>query len=299
MNGPLPSFRFLERISRPAPLGLVFWDIATGTPVADGLSVSVTRQGRSDPSRPLIANRNGVWLAPDLPGRSAYELATGDWETLRRTYRIELFDTLGRFLPLAFSAELPSRGVYHWPGWDMLPPDPLTPLGADLSPPRISPQRIPLFSAPARPAPPARADVRCELIDSTTGKPAPWAVVAAKHDGVTRGIGLSDRQGRAALFFGYPERPRPSLATSPPAITDYRWELDVEAFYDPPAGPVPEVPDLAEVMAQLDHPRDILESTLSPPELLPSQLLTYGRPLVLRTSRTPEGSSSSLFLGPD
>lgn len=299
MSGAPSGFRFMERISRPAPLGLVFWDFATGTPVADGLSVSVAPRGRPGGPRPLISNRNGVWLAPDLPGRSAYELATGDWAALRRTYRVELFDTLGRFLPLAFDAELPSRGLYHWPGWDTLPTEPVTPLGADLSPPRISPRRIPLFSAPGRPTPPALAEVRCQLVDSSTGRAAAWALLSVAHAGLTRGIGLADREGRVALLFGYPERPRPSLATSPPAITDYRWELEAKAFFDPAQGAPPAMPDLERTMAQLDHPRDLLASTLSPPELLPSQLLTYGRPMVLRTSRTAEGSSSSLFLGPD
>jgi len=299
MSGVQPRFRFLERISLPAPLGLVFWDIATATKIADGLAVSVGLQDRPETARRLTVNRNGVWFATALPGRSAHELATGDWNALRQTYRIEVLDTFGRFLPLAFDAELPARGLYEWPGWTTSPLLPLAPLGVDESPPRISPQRIPLFSAPGRTAPPAVADVRCQLSLAESGEPAAWALVTIAHAGATRGIGLADREGRAAIFFAYPERPRPTLATSPPAITDFRWALEVEAFYDPPSPAAKDVPDLADVIAQLAHPRDPLDSTISPPEVLPSQLLTFGRPLVLRTSQTPEGSSSVLFLGPD
>ena len=299
MTGARPQFRLLERVSLPAPFGVVFWDFATQTAVADGLDVSIALAGRPQTARGLIVNRNSVWLAPALPGRSANELATGDWNAIRRTYRVEVVDRSGRFLPFAFDAELPSRGLYEWPGWNASPPLPLAPLGAEDSPPQISPKRIPLFSSPARAAPPSTAEVRCELVDAATGSPAAWAVVTVSCDDVTRGIGLADRDGRAAIHFPYPERPRPSLATSPPAITDFRWPLDVAVFYHPVDGVPPEAPNLADVMAQLGHQRDPLDSALSPPQVLPPQLLTFGRPLTLRTSQTPDGSSSVLFLGPD
>lgn len=298
MTGTISRFRSLEPISLPAPFGIVFWDVATGAPVADGLLATVAQSGRPETARELIANRSGVWLTASLPGRSAHELATGDWNLLRRPYRIEVRDRFDRFLPLAFDAELPSRGLCQWPGWTSSPPMPLAPLGVEDSPPRVSPERIPLFSSPARPAPPAVAQVRCQVAEATTQTPAAWALVSIVHGGITRGIGLADEQGRAAVFFTYPERPRPSLATSPPAITDFRWELEVRAFWDP-ASSAGAIPDLADIVAQLDHPRDALESTMSPAEVLPAQLLSFGRPLILKTSRTPDGPSSLLFLGPD
>ena len=72
--------------------------------------------------------------------------------------------------------------------------------------------------------------------------------------------------------------------------------MKISAYYDPPAGPPSDAPDLAEIMAQLARPCDLFASTLSPPELLGSQLLSFGRPLVLRTGNTSDGPSSSLFL---
>jgi hypothetical protein len=297
MTGTMPPVRILERIRLPAPFGIRFRDVATGTPIADGLDVRLTPVSRPALTVALISNRGSAWVAPTLPGRTPADLAaTEDWSTLRRIYRIEVADRLCRFLPLALEAELPEPGLYEWPGWSGLPQAPLAPLLDVGSPPDPSPAWIPLFSAPERQVAGPLAELRCELVDAATGEAAAWALVSARHDGVTRGIGLADQQGRATLLFPYPERPRPQLPTSPPAITDFRWSLEIEAFYDPPPGPPPPVPDLAAIMAQLDHPCDLFASTSSPPELLGSQLLSFGRPLVLRTGNTPDGPSSSLFL---
>jgi len=295
VNAVPSSFRLLERISRPAPLGIVFWDAATGSSISDGLSVSIAPPDRPDSPRALFVNRNGVWFASALPGLSTADLAASDWAALSRRYRVMVADAFGRFLPLQFDAELPSRGLYHWPGWAGLPKKPLAPLGKSLAG-VVSPNRIPLFSAAARSAPPGRAEVRCDLVDSVTGKAAAWALVTAKHGTTVRAIGLSDREGRLALIFDYPERPPATLAATPAAITDYQWDLELKCFYEAPAGTVPGIPDLATVMDQLGTERGLLASTVAPPDPLPDQTLSFGRPLIVRTSQTDEGPSSSLFL---
>jgi hypothetical protein len=298
VNAIPQSFHLLERISRPAPFGIIFWDFVTGTAVRDGLLVSVAPADRPESSCPLFVNRNSVWLTAKLPGFSTLDFLASDWEALQRTYRITVFDTLGRFLPLQLDAELPSRGLFDWPGWAALPKTPLAPLGKSLPPARISPDRIPLFSASGRTAPEGRAEVRAELLDLDTGVRASWALLTAKYKNVVRGIGLADRDGRTVLFFSYPERPAPTLA-NPPAIADYQWELTLQAYYQAPAGPAPEIADLALVMAQLQHPRDLLAKTVAPTETLPNPQLTLGQALVVRTSETEEGPSSSLFLAPE
>jgi hypothetical protein len=296
MSGGADPVRILERITRPAPFGIMFWDFATGAPVGDGLDVTLTLLSRPALTASLIPNRNGIWVAARLPGRTDAELAaTADWSTLLRTYRIEVVDRSNRFLPLRLDAELPTGGLYDWPGWGSLPPDLLRPLADGQSPPHVSADRIPLFSAPERSVGGPLAQLRCELADAATGAPAAWAVVTASHGGLVRGIGLADGMGRTALYFAYPERERPSLS-SPPAITDFRWALEIAAYYDPPPGPTPDLPDLAAIMAQLDHPCDLFASTASPPEPLGQQLLNFGRPLVMRTGNTPDGPSSRLFL---
>jgi hypothetical protein len=296
--------RILERITRPAPFGIVFWDAATGAAVADELEATLTLVSRPALTQTLIPNRSGVWVAARLPGRTDRELADADdWSSLGRTYRIEVADKLRRFLPLSLEAELPVRGLYEWPGWSGRPEAPLAPLAPlaeSASPPGVGPARIPLFSAPERRVAGPLAELRCELVDLATGEAAAWALVTASvedagHVRVTRGIGLADKEGRATLFFSYPEQPRPQLAISPPDVTDFGWQVEISAYYHPSQDPAPDVPDLAAIMAQLDHPRGLLAS-LSPPELLGPQLLSFGRPLVLRTGNTSDGLSSSLFL---
>ena len=84
-------------------------------------------------------------------------------------------------------------------------------------------------------------------------------------------------------------------ATSPPAITDFRWSLDLTAYWN--GLDLDVVPEFGAVMDQLNHPRDLFADTrIAPPELLPSQLLSLGKPLVLRTGDTPDGPSSLLMM---
>lgn len=290
----MTAVQVLERVVRPAPIGIRFRDIATGGYVGEGLRVTVTSVRNPARRATLDVNGKAVWYAHRFPGFSDAELANApDWETLRQPCLVEVDDLLGRFLPLRIVLDLPQRGIVDWPGWGDLPQDLLAPLANDESPPAISPDTLPLFSSASRIAPAPLAEVRCQLLRDDGG-PAAWALFTASHGGTVRAIGQADAEGRAVLFFGYPERPRPSLATSPPAITDFRWSIELEAYWDDldPARP----PEFAALMDQLDHPRTLFASTVSPPEPLPSQLLSFGRGLVLRTDSTPDGPSSSLVM---
>ncbi len=297
----MTDFAVLERVSHPAPLGLVFQDMATGAWIGDHLDVTVFDTRSPFARRTLSPNRIGVWSGR-LPGFTDAALMTDDWAGLARPFRIEVRDPLGRFLPVAFDADLPAKGLYDWSGWTTLPASPPEPLLDDGSPVGIMAGRIPLFSAPARRMASPIVEIHAELAELGTGRPAAWALVAARIDGVTRGLGLADQAGRTTLFFPWPARPRPTLFTSPPAMADFRWDLTLETYYapsvagSPPADAPPELPDLADILAQLDNSVTPLASTLSPVEPLGVQPLTYGRPLTLRTSETAEGSSSSLFL---
>ena len=295
-----PAHRILATAIRPAPIGLRFRDVATGLPVRDGLTVTVTPT--RNPRRKIALDRNGqgVWYAHRFPGLSDTALAaTGDWATIAQPCRVDAVDTLGRFQPLAIDLDLPARGLIDWPGWAALPQGPLAPLTErddTASPPRsvVCPDQLPLFATAARSAPAPLAEVRAQLARHDTGAPAAWALLTASHAGRVRGIGQADAEGRVVLFFAYPERPRPSLATSPPAITDFRWSIDLIAYWDGLGPSV--VPTLAAVMDQLNHPRDLFADTRTPSEMLPSQLMNLGKPLVLRTAQTPDGPSSLLMM---
>lgn len=290
----MTAVRILERVVRPAPIGLRFRDVATGLPVGEGLRVTVTSQRNPARHATLDVNGKGIWYAHRFPGFSDEALASAaDWTTLSQPCLVEVEDPAGRFLPLSVLLDLPVRGIADWPGWAALPQAPLAPWLDDSSPPAVLADALPLFSSAGRMSPAPLAEIRCQL-SRDDGGPAAWALLTASHGGTVRAIGQADAEGRAVLFFAYPERPRPSLATSPPAVTDFRWSIELAAYWD---GLDPAVtPELGALMAQLDHPRDLFASTVSPPDLLPSQLLSFGRPLVLRTETTPDGPSSTLVM---
>lgn len=297
-----PAHTLLESVVRPAPIGLRFRDVATGLPVRDGLSVTVTPTRR--PARRIVLDRNGsgVWFAHRFPGINDEQLGTTeDWTSLAQPCRIEVADALGRFLPLVLDMDLPVRGLADWPNWGSLPQPPLAPLtetDTGVSPPAsaVSPDALPLFSAPGRMAPAPLAEVRAQLAFRDTGAPAAWSLLTVAHGGRVRGIGQADDKGSVVVWFPYPERPRPSLATSPPAVTDFRWSLDMVAYSK--ALPADVLPEFGVVMDQLTRPRDLFASTTSPPELLPSQLMSFGRPLTLRTAETADGPTSLLMMQP-
>jgi hypothetical protein len=288
----MTAVTILERVVRPAPIGLRFRDAATGLPVGEGLRVTVTSLRNPSRHATLAVNGSGVFYAHRFPGFSDRILAeTDDWSALAQPCLVEVEDPAGRFLPLRVALDLPVRGLIDWPFWDALPQEPLAHWRDNASPPQIMPQALPLFSAPGRLAPAPLAEIRCQLIGDD-GAPAAWALLSAAHGGVVRSLGAADADGRVVLFFPYPERPRPSLASSPPAITDFRWSIELAGYWDHLDPAVP--PELAALLGQLDHPRTLFASTVSPPDPLPPQLLSFGRPLVLRTETG--GPSSCLVM---
>ncbi len=239
---------------------------------------------------PLSVNRSGIWFASRLPGIADGELAgTADWSTLARDYTLEVRDTGGRFLPLSVATSLPVHGLYSWPDWPTLPRPPLIPLVDDRPNGPIAFGWLPLFSVATRTSPAPTAELRAQLVDHDTGAPAAWALVTAAYDNRVRAIGMAGADGQLVLLFAYPPLPQPSIATSPPAITDYRWPITLAAYRQ--ALPADRPPDLAQAMAQLAHPATLFANATDP---IGPQLLSLGRPLTVRT-----GSASTLMLGHD
>jgi hypothetical protein len=127
-----------------------------------------------------------------------------------------------------------------------------------------------------------------------------WAVLGVAIDGVVRGLGLADADGNVAVMFPYPEPPRVPLASPPEARSDFRWTVELTA-YGPPSLPSPppptlaQIPDLADVLAQLATPRTVVASVESP--ALPLRL-DYRVPLTARTAGLPAAEASYLLLAP-
>lgn len=207
-------------------------------------------------------------------------------------------DPAGRFLPFAFDADVPARGLFNWLAPWTSPPQPWASPTEHGSSPSAMVERVPLFSSPTRPVSEPLAAVRAQLRELGTERPAAWCLLTASIDSTVRGIGLADQEGRVAVLFPYPDRPRPTLASPPLPTNDFRWNTELTAYYVPRPlhTAAPDIPDLAEVLAQLNSPRTLFQSTSSLPQALPVLSLEYRVPLTVRTEITATGPSSFLFI---
>src|SRR5262249_11364033 len=153
-------------------------------------------------------------------------------------------------------------GLFNWLMPWTSPPQLFAPPTEHGSPPPLMIERVPLFSAPSRPVPGPLAAVRTQLVELGSERPAAWALLTVSIDGGGPGTGLADANGRVAVLFPYPDRPRPTLASPPQPTNDFRWTVKLTAYYvpRPPNTPAPEVPELGDVLAQLSAPRILFQS---------------------------------------
>ncbi|HEY1137839.1 MAG TPA: hypothetical protein VGE64_10135 [Xanthomonadaceae bacterium] len=302
-------------VQRNVALGLRFWDVAAATSLVDGLVVEVFPQANPHARRHALPNPSAIYVAHALAGLRAFEgHETRDddpvdepWRAAREGspplaagYRIEVRDPRGRFLPIAFDADLPARGLLSWLAPWLSPPQPIALPGTSPSSPQVLLDRIPLFSAPSRPTPEPLAVVRAQMREAVGGRVAAWALLGVEIDGDVVGLGLADREGRVAVHFPYPEPPRTPLSSPPEARSDFRWIVGLTAYASsssPPVPPseVPMIPDLADVLAQLASPRAVVDGVVSP---VPPRRLEYRVPMTARTEGQPEADASWLLLSP-
>lgn len=290
----------LERVARNAALGVRFWDVATDMIAIDGLNVEVFH--RANPRVRTVAkpSPSGIYVAHNLPGLRDFEFKDAGlpqdlWPAATRPYRIEVSDPEGRYLPIAFDADLPARGPFTWLAPWFSPPQPVSFPNAPGSPPQLMMERVPLFSTPSRPPPEPLAIVHAQMLEQGSGRELAWGLLGVAVDGISRGIGLADEHGRVAVFFPYPEPPRISLSSPILAHNDFTWEVELTAFGTLASPLTPPAPfaDLAQIFASLAVPRDVVESVISPPLSL---RLTYRQPLVARTAGTVGADASFLFV---
>lgn len=297
-----------EVVQRNAALGLRFWDVAAATSLIDGLKVEVYPLTRPTARKPALPNPSGVYVAHRVDGLASFEFdASADpmqaWSDaaaasppLSGRYRVEVSDPQGRYLPIAFDADLPARGVFSWLAPWMSPPQPILWPGDTASPPLLLIERIPLFSSPSRPPPQPLAVVYAQLREAGSGRIPGWSLLAVDIDGVRCGLGMADREGRVAVMFPYPEPPRAVLASPPQARSDFRWTLELSAYWSttsPPLEPIASIPDLAQVLGQLAAPCDVIDSLSSP---APPRRLDYRRPYLAKTEGQNAADASWLLL---
>jgi len=299
----IPDIRVLERHSLVCPFGVRFRDSVTRTSIGDGLRVTARPAGAGSGTldREAILTRSDIFAFHDLPGLRDAESGQGDanyWDEIesdpmrRKSFVIQVYDRLGRFLPFTFIAELPHRGLFQFGSI-------LSPL-SPLAPPQTAALGVPLFSAPARPVPGGMAVVRAQITTLQTNEPAAFALLEIQAKSASGPMvsaqGLADVQGGVAVIFPYPELPPPASFGSPSAgggqsLSSREWTVEVRVFW----GPVPNnggPPDLADVL--FGQPERVLLGGNSLAEPFPPQILRFGRELILRSSR--DDSLSVLFV---
>ena len=273
----MTSVAVLERVSLVCPLGVRFRDEATGTYVTDSLSVTVYPASQPERRTAGVSNNGSVFVFHNLPGLREVERGDGDaayWsaQTPRFDFILEVRDRAGRYLPYTVAIKLPQRRI----------------LGIELTSPLSSPLAmqigreegsLPLFSSPTRSALDGLGLLRAELRDAGTGLPASWALIEAKAGEQRLVTGMADREGRVMLPLFYP-RPVITLGspgTSNVPLTQQTWAVDFTVRYRR-REPVPEIPDLVDVLTQ---PAATAWEQTSPLTAWTQATLQFGRELRL------------------
>ena len=278
-----------EHLTRVAPLGLRFWDAATGLFISEGLSVQAVPKLSSGvyTGTPVQAfpNRSGIFVFNHLPGLQDSEFGAGDqayWQSPppKKNFIITVSDPLLRFLAFSFFVQAPTQKILVFACANGKP----SPL-----PDKQPAGSIPLYSAAGRPVPGGCAVIRAQLARNPS-KPQPviWAVVEAYVKNTFIARGLSDSKGQVALYFPYPKFVLPNPMSNRPPLTLTTWPMDIKIFSNlsPPGG---EPADICDVYAQTAATP---LRQVSPNKPLQTQNLLFGQELVIQTT-----SKSELFLG--
>jgi len=281
---PLP-FVWSDRVTVVAPLGLRFWDAVSESVVGESLIVYAS--STDVPPRRIRAfmNPSGIHVFRDLPGLREFENGTGGaafWaeHPPRHEFIIEVEDRMRQFQPFSFRVRLPVRDVLLWECDSSRSPS--TPVAA-----------VPLFSTPNRAVPGGFAVIRAELWDAVTESPAAGAMLEAVLPASSPVRGLADREGRVAVIFPYPEPP-PETFASPPASPPHgagmsmfsqAWDVELRAYYAPRL-PTPAIPDLCDALMQ---PEATLRAESTSTQSLGTQVLHFGRELIIRSAGAVNG----------
>lgn len=234
--------------TRIALLALRFWDPVLQSPVSDGLTVTARPLARDGPVLRASAADGGLYLFQRPRGAAQPP----------ETYRIEVWDHQGRYLPVSLALPLP----YPEPG--LFPP---------AAPSGPSPPGLTLFAAPTRSGEPGFLALRAQLWNTAAGAPAAHAMLEVT-EGARLWHGLADHRGSVAVLLPWPVR-REGDASFP--IT-----LRVRSPATPSEGPVPEL------RLVLNQPPGLLRPSQSGPDQQQWTLsVPYNREFTLRTDDLP------------
>jgi len=293
MSSPLVALTdpvvVLEEISLLAPLGIRFWDVATGSAAVVPLDVEAYPNAVPELLKPALQGRSGQYSFRGLPGLRNIEFGAGDdafWSANPPSFpfTVVVNDPTSTYLPFQFSVLLPHRGFFGLLS---------SPLGSTLVP---DASWIPIFSLPSRPLPDGMTVIRALLVDDRTGVPAAWAMVTAEAPDMLPAVGIADARGVISLPLLYPE-PRNFAIGSPlrpggMKLTDQTWPVNISISYNP--GRTAEItPDLDETLQQMHATAWQDNAHLAPATTF---TLQYGKDLVLRSRDRLSGRDLSVLL---
>ncbi len=293
-----------DRVLHTSPFGVRFWDPVLRRTISDGLKVSAYPAMNPRLRAEAVPNPSGVYGFHNLPGLRDFELREikqpeQQWKDVDprtpsfsgKRFIVEVTDLRDRrFLPFLLNVTVPvQEGIWPWI------------CAVSGSSPDTSSSFVPLFSSPTRSIPAGMAAIRAELRDPDAERPAAWALLEARYQGVPLARGLADAKGRIVLIFPYPEPAR--LEFSPPVGSPPRersiplrmqqWRIDLQAFYTPDPNP-PAIPDL-EIIACTQPPATLWEEeTLNMP--LTSTAITFGEENSVRTKKAGGEKLPELFI---
>lgn len=252
----------LDVVVRQALLGVQFRDAATGRVVADGLRVELQDLWQPRRRQTLAANRSGVFALHAFPGMPGFDEPP---PASAGRFRLEVQDTLARYVPAALAPPVPSGGLWG--------------RGVDspAASPDLAPPHVPLYSAATRTPPVGMASLRAELRTwPDDERPVPWARLELWSGSARLAEGVADAAGRVLLVFPLPRPREATLDTSPagaPALAE--WTVTLRAFRDP-ALAADAVPLFDDILAQPEAA--LLQASGQP---LAPLALVAGEPLVV------------------
>ena len=232
-----------ERISWTCPLGLRFYDAATGAMIASGLEVTATRADVLGPVTKSLLTPSGVHAFHRLSGLPAVDSPdqADPWDPPPPTleFRIQVGDSLRRFLPCTFRVLAPFHGL----GFPVI----------HGSPPAFDQRGIPLFSAPGRTVPPGLVVLRASLTEYGRATPAAWTMLEIHYVSGGNNVaahGMADSKGEMLVLFPRPEGPRRGLGGSPP-VSDGQMQFHATLEFFHESAPAPgEIADYGRRLAQ-------------------------------------------------
>lgn len=241
----------------PAGPGLAFVDDATGSPVLDGLRLSLLlRRGGRLLGR-AANSPAGAWHWPDLDDRWR-GAAPGDPVLADVLVR----DTQDRFLPLSLPWPLPAAPTGQITA--------VTVIGST----RLL--QVNLLSAPGRRAPPGMVSVFGQLVGQASGMPVAWARVRLTDTDGRAHEGASDGEGRLALHLASPRPQRPGAPAPQLAV-----------FADPALGPASVGLGAPDVLAFASQPAAVALADVGAAGPYAPPVFNPGEPLILATLGLP------------